>query len=216
MRARTVMLMFACLGLATPVAAGTTWVGAQLHFPVPARDLGDTQLGVDTGVTLTHMVNSYLGVGGDLIYHYWPASDGFEAAFDRYLRSNYLEALDGSTWAFEAFQVTGHLKLVYPTPGLGAPWVQIGGGLYRMNRNLDEQRPEGTYAWVGGTGLGDISTVYGGYGGIGFDLHLSSRCVVGLDGTYHYLLSRDEGWTGRNDLPDFSAFTAGMHVMFGR
>ena len=70
---RILMLTFACLAFAAPAEAGTTWVGAQLHFPVPARDIGDTQLGVDAGVTLTKMKNAYVGVGADLIYHYWPA-----------------------------------------------------------------------------------------------------------------------------------------------
>lgn len=212
---RILMLTFACLAFAAPAEAGTTWVGAQLHFPVPARDIGDTQLGVGAGVTLTRMMNAHAGVGADLSYHYWPASAGYEAAFDRYLRSTRYEALEGSTWAFTTLQVTGHVKLVAPAGQRFAPWVQVGAGAYRLNRSLDERRPEGTYAWVTGPRLGNISIVPGWYGGVGLDFHVSSPVVLGLDATFHHLSSRDKSWSGVNDLPDFSAFTLGAHVLFG-
>src|SRR5512134_3016610 len=106
MPTRILMATFACLALAAPAEAATTWIGAQLHVPVPARDIGDTQLGAGAGVTLTRMENAYVGIGVDLIHHYWPASAEYTAAFDRYLRSNRFEALEGSTWAFTALQVT--------------------------------------------------------------------------------------------------------------
>jgi hypothetical protein len=211
---RILMLTVACLAFAVHAQAGTTWVGAQLHFPVPARDVGDTQLGADAGVTLTEMKNANVGVGADLIYHYWPASAGYRGAFDRYLRSTRFEALDGSTWAFTALQVTGHVKFVAPAGQRYAPWAQVGAGAYRLNRNLDEQRPEGTYSWVEGSRLGNISVVPGGYGGIGLDVRVSSAVVLGLDATFHYVRSRDKSWSGVNDLPDFSAFTVGTRVLF--
>ena len=130
---RILMLTAACLAFAARAEAGTTWVGAQLQFPVPASDIGDRQLGVGAGVTLTKMTNTHVGFGADLIYHYWPASTGYESAFDHYLRSTRLEALQGSAWAFTAFQVTGHVKLVAPLGQRYAPWVQIGAGGYRLN-----------------------------------------------------------------------------------
>ncbi|MBI1797875.1 MAG: hypothetical protein HYR74_12600 [Candidatus Eisenbacteria bacterium] len=215
--AKVLMLTFACLAFAAPAEAGVgaTSFGAQMNFPVPARDIGDTQLGMDVGVTLTRMEYAYVGVGADLIYHYWPASAGYEAAFDRYLGSTRFEALDGSTWAFTALQVTGHVKFVAPSGLRCTPWVQVGAGGYGLNRNLDERRPVGTYAWVMGPGLGNISIVPGGYGEVGLDFHASSRVVLGLDATFQYVRSRDTSWTGVNDLPDFSAFTVGTHVLFG-
>jgi hypothetical protein len=216
MTIRTLMLAFACLTFAAPSKAGTTLLGAQLQFPVPARDIGDTQLGVGAGVTLTKMKNEHVGIGANLIYHYWPASAGYEAAFDRYLRSARFEALDGSTLAFTALQLTGHVKLVAPASRRYAPWVQVGAGAYRLNRNLEEQRPEGTYAWVTGPGSGNISIVPGWYGGVGLDFHVCSPVVLGLDATFHYLRSREKSWSRVNDLPDFSAFTVGTHVLFGR
>jgi hypothetical protein len=212
---KILMLTFACLAFAPPAEAGATWAGVELHFPVPARDIGDSQLGVGTGVTFTKMTNAHVGLGADLIYHYWPASAGYEAAFDRYLRSTRFEALDGSTWAFTAFQVTGHVKFVAPAGQRFAPCIQIGAGAYRLNRNLDEQRPEGTFAWVTGPGFGNIKIVPGWYGGVGLDLHASSQVVLGLDATFQHLWSSEQSWSGVNDLPDFSAVTVGMHVLFG-
>ncbi len=213
-----IMLTVASLAFAAPAGAEPIWVGAQLHFPVPAGDIGDTQLGADTGVTLTAMKNSYVGVGVDLIYHYWPASSGYEAAFDRWLRTERMEALEGSDWALSAFQITGHVKLVAPAVRLCTPWMQVGAGAYRLNLNLDERRPQGTYAWVEGPRSGNVRFVPGGYGGIGLDFHLSSPVVLGVDATFHYVRSRQKatwGWDGINDFQDFSAFTIGTHVLFG-
>lgn len=216
---RCVVLAVACVALAEPAEAGTTWAGAQLHFPVPAHDVGDTQLGVDAGVTLTHMANAHVGVGADLIYHYWPASAGYEGAFDRYLRTQRLEALQGPNWALSAMQITGHVKLVAPIGGRYAPWMQVGVGAYRLNFNLDQQRPPGTFAWVEGPGTGNIKVVVGEYGGIGVDFHNASPITLGVDATFHYVHSGQRstgaGWGGTNNLQDFSALTVGAHALFG-
>jgi hypothetical protein len=210
---RIAVLSLACLVLGGQAAAATTWIGAQLNVPVPGSDVADTQLGADAGVTLTRMKNAYVGLGVDAIYHYWPASATYQAAFDRYLRSTRFEALDGP-WAFTALQVTGHVKLVLP--GRYAPWLQVGGGAYRINRNLDERRPQGTYAWVvAGPGLSNISVVPGGYGGVGVDVHASQAVMLGLDATFHYVRTREKSGSTTGDLPDFSTFTVGAHVLFG-
>ena len=63
--------------------------------------------------------------------------------------------------------------------------------------------------------MGNISIVPGGYGGVGLDFHVSSPVVLGLDATFHYVWSRDKSRSGVNDLPDFSAFTVGTHVLLG-
>ncbi len=219
MSIRSVMLALACLGFAAPSDAGSTRLGAQLHFPMPTCDIGDTQLGVDAGVTLTHMENSQVGVGLDLIHHYWPASSSYEAAFDRYLRTSRMEALVGSGWALSALQMTAHVKLVAPTGERYSPWVKVGAGVYRLDLNLDPRRPEGTYAWLEGPGLGNIRAVAGGYGQVGLDFHASSPVVLGVDATLHYVQSGKRstfGFDGKNDMQDFTAFTVGMHALFGR
>jgi len=212
---RPLLLTIACVALAAPAGAGTTWIGAQLHFPMPARDIGDTPLGVDAGGTFTWMVNRYVGVGADLVYHDWPASAGYVGAFDRYLRTTRLEALDGSAWAFTALQFTGHVKLVAPVSRLCAPWVQVGAGEYRLNLNLDERWPADTYAWVVGKAPENVSVVAGWYGAVGLDFRLASPVVLGVDATYHFVRPQNKDWHGANALPSFSAFTVGTHVLFG-
>ncbi len=214
---RILTLVFSCLVFTTPAEAGTTWLGAQLHFPTPAGDIGNTQLGVGAGVTITHMQNAYVGVGADLAYHYWPASSGYETAFNRYLMTERMEALAGSDWALSALQITGHVKLVVPAGERYAPWMRVGAGVYRLNLNLDQQWPAGTYATVEGPGLGNIKLVAGGYGSIGLDLQTSSRMVLGVNATLHYVRMGERsawGWGGMNDLQDFSAVTVGVHAMF--
>jgi len=213
------LLVIACLALATPAHAGTKWVGAQLHFPVPGRDISDRELGVDAGVTFTMMHNAYVGLGADVIHHYWPASAGYEAAFDRYLRSTTFETLGGSHLAPTALQMTGHVKF-FPLPGQRyAPWMQVGLGAYRLNRHLESQRPEGTYAWVLGAGVSSINVVPGGHVGVGLDFHVASPVALGVDATFHYLYARDKSRHlvspfFNDDLPDFSAFTIGTRVLF--
>ena len=212
------MLAIGCIVLASPAEGGTMWIGAQMHFPVPARDIGSAQLGASAGVNVTYMGNAYIGVGADLVYHYWPASPGYVAAFDRYLRTERMEALLGSDWALSAQQLTGHVRLAMPAAGRCMPWMQIGAGLYRLNYNLDERWPAGTYAQVLGPTLSKSRNVSGGYGAVGLDVHTSPRMVLGVDAAFHYVASYQKstwGWTGITDLQDFAALTAGVHAKFG-
>ncbi|MBI5710932.1 MAG: hypothetical protein HZC42_11620 [Candidatus Eisenbacteria bacterium] len=202
-------MTFACLAIAAGAEAKSTWFGPQLAFPVPARDIGDTQLGIDAGVTLNNMGSSHVGVGVDLVYHYWPASPEYKAAFDRYLRSTRYEAIDGSTWAFSAFQVTAHLKLVAPMIERHGPWLQVGAGMYRLNRNLADPNWDDSVVIVVGRGLSNITVVPGWYASVGFDFRTCSNMVLGLDANYHHLRSENK------DIPHFSAFTVGTRVLFG-
>jgi hypothetical protein len=117
--------------------------------------------------------------------------------------------IDASTWAFSAFQVTAHLRLMAPMIERHRPWLQVGGGLYRVNRNLAEPNSEGVYAYIVG-GPGNIAVVPGWNTTAGLDLRVSPHTVIGLDANYHYL------WSEHEDIPEFSAFAVGMHILFGR
>lgn len=213
-------LVIASLAVSTAaLAAGErTRLVAHLDFPVPARDVGSTQLGVGAGLSITQMDDSHVGMGLDLVHHYWPASGAYTDAFDRYLRRTHLTSLEGSTWALSAFQVTAHLKVEAPTNEAGKPWAKLGGGVYRLNLNLDEQRQEpGTYAWVLSPRTNTITAAPGMYGSLGFDFQTGARVALGLDATLHYV------WVGSElpsyhskDLPDFVAFTLGLNLQFGR
>lgn len=218
MRTRLWMPALALLVLAATARADGTWLGGvQAQWPVPASDVGDTRLGGDAGVTLTRMVNPYVGIGADAIYHYWPASAGYEAAFDRWLRTERLQSLAGSDWAMSAFQLTGHIRLAVPMGARFTPWMQVGAGKYRVDLNLDERRPAGTYAWVEGPETGNIRSVGGGYGELGLDFRSSPRVILGVNAAFHYVVSHEKstwGFAGINDLQDFSAIVVGAHVMF--
>jgi hypothetical protein len=218
MRLRILALTLACLAFATGAEAEGIWFGPQLSFPVPARDIGDTALGIDAGVTFNVMTKSHVGFGVDLAYHYWPTSPEYKAAFDRYLRSTRFEVIDAATWAFSAFQATAHVKLVAPLRGRCSPWAQAGMGLYRLNRHLTEPNWDGVYARVLGTDPVNIEVAPGWYGSVGFDFRTCSNLVLGLDVNYHRVWSDDDSvmWLGKADIPNFSAFTVGTHILFGR
>jgi hypothetical protein len=209
MRLGILALAFACLAIATGAEARSTWIGPQLGFPLPVRDIGDTQLGIDAGVTLNNMESAHVGVGLDFVYHYWPASPDYKAAFDRYLGSARYQVIDGSIWAFSAFQVTAHLKLVPPRLERHGPWVQLGGGMYRLNRNLAKPNWDGSVVIVEGGGPSDIAVLPGWYARVGLDFRIYSKMVLGLDADYHHVGS--EG----SLLPDLTAFTLGTHILFG-
>ena len=217
MRAGILALTVGALALAASAGAQDVWIGPQFAFPVPARDVGDHELGVGTGVTVTLMNDSHIGFGVDLLYHYWPASPAYKAAFDRYLKSTRFETIDSETWALSAFQATVHMKLVAPLSGRFSPWAQVGGGLYRLDRHLEKASREGVYAWVGGMDDLDTGVGPGWYGSVGFDYRACSDVAIGLDVNYHDVFSRYEGssWSVDKHVPGFSAFTVGTHVLFG-
>lgn len=208
MRIAVLALILMCLAAETSARDGTIWLGPEVSFPVPARDLGDDQLGIDAGMTLTVMRNTYVGTGVDLVHHYWPASPGYRAAFDRYLRRTRFQTIESTTWAFTALQLTVHVKLVAPVSDHYSPWVQVGAGLYRLDRNLGPPNWENSSTRV----LyhpGDIAMVPGGYARVGFDVRTGSRWTAGFMATFHYIGSEHE------DIPDFSALNAGTRLQFG-
>jgi len=217
MRLGIVALTCAGLAMAAGAAAQDVWIGPQLAFPVPARDVGDSQPGIGTGVTVTVMNNAHIGYGVDLLYHHWPASPAYKAAFDDYLRSTRFEVIDSETWAFSTFQATVHMKLVAPLRRRLAPWVQLGGGLYFLARHLEKASREGGYAWVEGTDDINTGVVPGWYASVGFDYRACSNVAIGLDASYHDVWSSHEGptWSVDRHIPGFSAITVGTHVLFG-
>ena len=210
-------LLFSCLVFASPAVAGSTWLGAQLHFPTPACDVGNTQLGVDAGATITLMSDSYLGMGADVVYHYWPASSEYVGAFNRYLTTTRLEALTGSEWALSSWQITGHVKVAVPAGKLLEPWMKLGAGAYRLNYNLDPHESADRYITIQGSITDNIRFVPGAYGSIGLDFRSSSPVVFGMDAAFHYVSSGEKspwGFAGINDLQDFSAITVGLHASY--
>ena len=209
MRLKILALTLTCIVLATGTEAKSTWIGPKLAFPVPARDIGDAQLGIDAGVTINDMKSPRVGVGLDLIYHYWPASPAYKAAFDRYLRNLRYQVIDSETWAFSALQATAHLKLVAPIIDQHGPWVEVGAGMYFVDRNIAEPNWDGSPVSVVSRGGSGITPVPGWYGSVGFDFHASSGVALGLNANYHHV------WSEYKEVPNFSALTLGTHILFG-
>jgi hypothetical protein len=193
--------------LSHAITSGSPWVGVRLAVPVQSRDVGD-QLGMDAGVTLDDIHGSS-GVGLDLIYHYWPASPSYQAAYDRYLRNYWSQTIDSPNWAFTSFQITPHVKVIAPIAARHRPWIRAGVGLYRLNRNLSSPNWAGSPMRILGKGRSNITVVPGWTGGVGFDLRVGPRSVVGIDVSYDHLLKENER------VPEFSAYTVGTHFLFG-
>jgi len=194
---RALTAALALLALATCAQASTAWFGPQVSYPLPARDVGDSEPGGSFGVTATEMHRPHVGAGLDVAWHYWPVSPEYKADYDRRLRNRYNRVIDGSEWAISAFQVTGHVKVVAPIGGRFTPWVKAGLGLYRVDTRV--------------TGLPGtrITLDPGWYGSAGFDLATGPGAVIGLHATMHQVWMDD--FYGR----DFTAITAGTHVLFG-
>ena len=208
MRCTMLGMVLMCLPLATGAEARGAWGGAQLAFPIPARDVGDIPLGIDLGMTMTDMLSTHVGVGADLFYHYWPASPQYQAAFDQYLATYRAQVIDSPSWAFRAFQLTVHLKLAAPIGQRFSMWVQGGGGLYQLNRNISEPNWEGSYVLYVGK-VDNTSLVYGGNASIGFDARTGPGTVIGLNASYHNVAPE------YHTIPHYTVFTLGTHVLFG-
>ena len=215
---RTIAFTFACLAFTTRAEAAGIWLGPQIAFPLPGRCSADNQLGVDAGLTFSRMENPYAGFGADVIYHYWPVSQAYKANFDQFLSRTRYQVIDGSSYAFHALQMTGHVRLAAPVFERHLVWVRVGVGFYRVNRNLEAPSWEGSPIKVIGLRAGNITVVPGGYGAIGFDLRPNRGTGIGLDANFHQLWSGSEpGVFGDREIPpNFSTFTLGMHVLFGR
>jgi len=170
--------------------------GGQLGFPLPSDNIGNTQLGVDAGATITLMDKADAGFGLDLIYHHWPVSAGFQNAFDAGLM--FFE-VDSDTWALSALQATMHVKFLLPRFVGVVPWGQLGAGYYRVDPNLEF---EGTRLHAVDKPGFNVSA--------GFDRVASPGLRLGLDATYHHL------WTSDYFDSDYQVYSVGMHLLFGR
>jgi hypothetical protein len=217
MKLRILAFTVACVAIVTSADAEGIWFGPQIAWPLPGSDVGDNQLGMDAGVTIYSMKKSSIGIGADVIWHYWPASPGYKADIDRYLSQTRYQVIDGSSWAFSALQMTGHVRLAVPMMVRHEAWMKVGAGVYRVNHHLEPPNWEGSPVRVINLSTDEIVWVPGGYGTIGIDVRTSSSTVFGVDASYHHLTRQSEPALlgGRAKLPSFSTFTMGLHVLFG-
>jgi hypothetical protein len=191
------LLILLLLAAMPAKAAVRVEFGPLLAFPVPSADVGNAELGIDTGATVTVMDKPGAGVGIDLIYHQWPTSADFKSEFDKSL---IFLKIDSETWSIRTLQATAHVKLLAPSVAGTVPWFQAGIGLYRLDPNLIAPTGDRLKA----------TNETGAYGSLGFDHVASPGLRLGLDATYHHL------WVKSSFGSDFSALSIGAHVLFGR
>lgn len=217
MRPALLVLALAFVAIAPSARANPVWLGAQLAFPVPAHDVSGNQLGVDAGATLNMAEVGHVGVGLDIVYHYFPAGAGYKAGLDRYLYLRRLVAIEGPNYAFKAIQVTPHFRVTAPLGGHWASWIQIGGGAYFIDRNLGPTDWTGSYFYFTGPGPKKYTLQPGWNAGVGIDARPGSNITVGVDATYHQIPSVTEKGIFDSDamVPTFNAITAGVHVLYG-
>lgn len=200
MRLRILALALTCLSIAARAEALSFDVGPQLSLSRPtgrAHDAMDP--GINVGAMATLMQDSTAGVGVDVGYHHWPGSAGLDRYFDAALNGLGFMST-GSRFTFSAIEATAHVKVVPPLRGPVGPWIQVGAGVYVVNRTLV----------LVGQSSHAITEEFGYKGGVGVDLRTSANAKLGLDASFHYLLSRADLGT------NLTVFTIGTHVLFGR
>ena len=204
------------LAAATSADARATRAVVQFGFPLAARDAGNSRLGVDAGASIETMPAAYYGFGLDLIYHYWPTSPDYRAAFDRYLSSTRFQVLDSSDWAFGALQVTPHLRLLAPEYARIRPWIELGGGLYWVDRNISDPNWDGAVISVRGVDWHDTVMLPGWTSSAGFDVRIGARTALGTDATFHEVGRQNAtgAWGDPVSLRPFRVWTVGTHVIF--
>jgi len=174
--------------------------GPEVAISVPTGDAGDVaELGFDVGLTGTYMVSPVVGIGGDFAYHSWAGSDDLNEATDLLLSALVGFPVTGSEWSWSALQMTLHMKLVAPTNGPVAPWFKGGLGLYNVKAKLE----------VLGESEAESESKLGFNVGAGIDFGTASTTTFGIAAAYHHIPTEDD--FGAN----FTAFTVGVHVLFG-
>jgi hypothetical protein len=190
---------------------GGLQLGATLGFPLPGGDISNAELGVNAGVVVNWMGTPDFAVGLDVAYHYWPASDEFKADFNKLLRNETLGIIElgGTGWNISALQATGHLKFLAPIHSRVRPWLQIGGGVYRVDPH--------TTGFEGDAGFFTVSikpfkvTSKAGFcGAAGVEFKSGSSLHLGLEASFDHVLCKDEFGS------DFVAWALGGHILFGR
>jgi hypothetical protein len=207
----------ACLVLATRAhAERMIQVIPELGFPVPARDVGRDQLGVSAGVAIEVGAARHVRGGVEVLYHDWPASPAYKRAMDRYLTQSYGVVIDSRDFAFQATQVSPHVRLLAFPGRRWDPWLQAGMGLYSIRRNLTPADWSGTILIVSGPSPVRASVTAGWNLAVGCDPISSASTSAGIRVAMHSIWSESRpGPFGPGELPAFTAFEAGLHVAFG-
>lgn len=195
MRSRVGALVVACLGLAANAHAYRFEVSPQFSVSMPAGDISKAfNTGFCAGATATYWPDSTAGIGFDLAYHGWGSSSAFNAAVDDLLSFPPYLLVTGSSSTVGIIQATAHVKHLMPMRGPISSWIQVGAGMYDYRSQLV----------ILGHALHDNQLEFGVTGALGLD---ASRVPLGVDASYHYMLSRSSFDFGDH----IQLFTAGVH-----
>jgi len=162
---RTVLLVAAvALVAVAPVhAAGTHEYGVEVGASVPSGNFGDAaNTGFNIGAQYQYMITQF-GVGGELKYHSWGASDNLGLAAD--------ESASFSAWQYNVY---GIAKMPSPTT---SPFFKAGFGWYTPATKFESP--------LGNTDASD--TVFGIVVGGGVDFNTPGNATFGLGLNYHRL-----------------------------
>jgi opacity protein-like surface antigen len=169
--------------------AGSNWIGFSGGAGFPTGDYGDAaSTGWHLGATGTHMVNDQWGIGGDLAYHAWGASDQLKVALG-----------PGSEFSWSAIQASAHGVMLFPTQSNVKPYAQVGLGLYNLAAKLTSPS-------------GDTNTSKSKLGfnlGGGMDFASSGNMRWGVNGAYHIISAKDDFGS------DVNFFSLGVNLMWG-
>ena len=162
---------------ATPslAAKGDKSISLQLGGLVPT---GDYRRSADPGfegrLVGTYMESDHVGIGADVAYHRWKASDDANA---------YASALfgPGSEITYDGVQVTPHVLYDFRAGGDIRPYAKAGAGLYSVRSKL--VTPFGS--------ADDRSWNFSYSLGAGIEVFDNPRYGVGLGGMYHIIQAGD-------------------------
>lgn len=208
------LLAIACLVLAADARAQSSWWGGRVEIPMAGDDVGEDELGFSVGLTRLRMHNDHVGVGLDLRFHEWPASDGYRAELDRYLRRWY-QSLDSPTWTFHTYEVSGHVKFAAPAVVRMAPWIQAGAGVGLVDRRIGAPTWETFGIRVIDSQPARLTALPVWNAGAGLDLHASPTSTVSVCATWRGIVN--EGFLGTSvrqaQMPAFTGFTLGVQLL---
>jgi opacity protein-like surface antigen len=162
--------------VAATANAGTTWLGLNGGMGMPTGDYGDAASnGWNVGVNASQSLNDMWGIGADLGFHRWGASDDLKAA-------TILAFGPGSEINFSAIQATGNVQLNMPTQGMAKPYAKAGLGLYSVKSKLTSP-----------SGDDDVTKSKFGYNfGAGMNFATHSNMQWGVGAAYHIIPTKND------------------------
>jgi len=198
-----VFAMLAALA-ATPVFAdkGEFWFGFNGGVSGPTGDFSDAaDLGFHGTLTTIYFLTPVLGIGADIGYHWWGASDAFNDGLkdlDEFLGATPPSGAEGN---FSSIQATAQATFMIPMEGKTRPYLAGGLGLYSTKVGVEDAEFLDD---------GESSSDFGFNLGGGLNWMVSPMYQVGIGAAYHSIQG-DEEEGGNLDF-----YTVGINLLWGK